>query len=372
MAIALQQKDFKVHVYESAPEIKPVGAGIFIASNGMQVFKKLGIQSKVEEAGNRVSVLKITDERLHPFSINNLSLFEREFKASNVALHRAALQEVLMDEFPSQNLSLNMHLQKIEQGRTCKLFFANGKVVDCGLVIGADGVHSTVRRQLFGPIRLRSAHQVCWRGIVEASYPWDPKEALEVWGRGSRFGCAKIDEKSIYWYALLNKREYEGKKKQLEDGSITLAQMFEGYDQGVMNLLKKTKKEDVIFDEIYDLKPLKSWYVNRACLLGDAAHATTPNLGQGACQAVEDAYVLSNLLSRKRGGAAFDDSVFDEFEKIRKPKALDVVKKSRFVGWLSQWENRILIHGRNFVLKYLPAFINKREMKKLFTINEFK
>lgn len=122
MALTLKQKGYPVRVYESAPEIKPVGAGILMANNAMQVFKKLGIQHSIEAAGNRISTLDITNEKLSSLSAINLQKFEHRYGVYNVAIHRAYLQRILAKAIGFENIELSKRLVSIKQEKDCKLY----------------------------------------------------------------------------------------------------------------------------------------------------------------------------------------------------------------------------------------------------------
>lgn len=163
-ALALQQKGCKVTIYESAPEIKPVGAGIVMASNAMQIFKRLGIADKIQMAGNRISSMTITDERLSPISSIELSEFEMKYGVYNVAIHRAQLQKILAEEVGYENIKLSKRLSKVEQSESVRLSFNDGTVEQCSALIAADGIKSIVRNQLFNQSKIREMHQACWRG----------------------------------------------------------------------------------------------------------------------------------------------------------------------------------------------------------------
>jgi len=239
------------------------------------------------------------------------------------------------------------------------LFFKNGKEYFSDVLIGADGIMSKVRTIFFDNVCIRKSNQMCWRGVLDYTLPSVfLHKALEAWGKESRFGFVQIGKDKVYWYALKNIKGQEDLFLNIDD--------FNGYDNLVKNLLKNTPASSIHAAEIKDVKPFKGWSTSSVCLLGDAAHAATPNLGQGACQAIEDAYVLSNYLKIHDV-----EKAFLMFEKSRIKKAHNIVKTSFLVGKISQLSNSFLRSFRNRVLKTIPSRFNKAKMKSIFTLSDF-
>lgn len=359
IALTLKQKGLNVHIFESSAEIKPVGAGIIIANNAMQVFKKLGIQDKIENAGNKISYMKITDAQLNNISVVDLTEYERKYGVHNIAIHRGEMQKILANEVGYDNINLSKRLSKIEKADLFKLTFEDKSTIKCKLVIGADGLKSVVRNQLFEKSTLRNAKQICWRGICEIELPEKYHTELnEAWGKGKRFGFVKISDRKVYWYALTN-------SKNVIADEVNLTKIFNEFHHDILKIISATSKEQIIVSDIIDLKPINKWQNENVCLIGDAAHATTPNLGQGACQAIEDAYVLGKLLDN---GIAIENT-FKEYESLRLKKAHTIVNKSWTIGKMAQIENGVGIWLRNFILKNLPKSVNKKQLDEIFNLN---
>lgn len=358
-ALTLQQKGLKVNIFEGSSEIKPVGAGIIIANNAMQVFKKLGIQEKIEKAGNKISYMKITDNKLKNISVVDLKEYEKKYGVHNIAIHRGELQKILVNEIGYENITLSKRLSKIEKNELFKLTFEDKSSIDSKIVIGADGIKSVVRNQLFEKSTIRKANQICWRGICEYDLPKEYHNELnEAWGKGKRFGFVKISNTKIYWYALRNI-----KKEKIEEEN--LFELFKEFHIDILNIISATRKDDIVVSEITDLKPINKWQNENVCLVGDSAHATTPNLGQGACQAIEDAYVLGKLM---QNGISIENT-FKEYESLRRKKAHKIVKTSWALGKIAQIENNFGIWFRNLVLKNIPNSSNKKQMDMIFKLD---
>lgn len=352
----LQKYGYDFTIYESSPEIKPVGAGIMMAVNAMQVFDKLGLKENIQNAGNKIHRITLSDESMKPFSKTEILKLEAQYKSCNVAIHRAELQRILAENLDQNSIQLNHSLQNIEKKENYLLTFENGNHIESTIVFGADGIKSLIRNQIFKTGSIRSTGQQCWRGLVDFELPEQHHhEAFEMWGKGKRFGFVKISEKKVYWYACINKKSFS-RYSQITD-------IFKDFDDLVLNLIEATSKENIICNEISDLTPIPQWYTENMCLIGDAAHATTPNMGQGACQAIEDAYVIGKLLEKNKDFNA----VFEEFQKIRRKKVDYIVNTSRTIGKISQWE-----HGnsfRNFMMSLIPESISQKMAKKIIELD---
>lgn len=362
-AIALKQKGFEIEIFESASEFKKAGSGINLAINAMQVYKKLGLYDTIFEAGSLTNSMTIRDEKLNPLSLIDLKHFEEKFKVQSVAIHRAALHQILLNQLPDVPLYLNKKvnaLKKSENG--IELDFEDGTSHNATTLIGADGIHSAIRKSIFDNTTIRKAKQVCWRGIAKIELPEKYQNGLnESWGKGKRFGFVAISKNECYWFALANyKNNY-----QEEFQNIDLVNFYSDFHPLFSEIIKSTPKENLITNEMLDLKPISTWYKNNICLLGDSAHATTPNLGQGACQAIESSMVLANCLAKYKSA----EQAFKEFQAIRKNKATDIVNSSWQIGKLAHLENSFLIKLRNFVLSKTPKKMAAKQSERMFEID---
>ncbi len=357
-ALGLKQCGKAVTVYEGAPEIKPVGAGIIMANNAMQVFEKLGIRNRIENAGCKISRIKITDARLNTLSETELTPFENKYGVYNVAIHRADLQKILASEIGFEHIKLSKRLVRIEQENDFKLIFEDGTSANTDVIIGADGIKSVVRNELFKTGKIRDTKQRCWRGVSEL----DPTsrfdhEAFESWGKGKRFGFTKIAENSIYWYAVIN--------ESLMNEHADITGLFSEFHPEIINMIAGTPKNNVIFSDIIDLAPINQWQHGKVCLVGDAAHATTPNMGQGACQAIEDAYIIGKLFGQEKS----PQEVFTQYEALRKKKAHFIVNTSWRLGKVAHYQNSVAVWFRNTLMRAIPQSVSKKQLNKVFDID---
>ncbi len=361
-AIALEQKEISAEIYEQAEELKPVGAGIIIANNAMQIYEKLGLRPSLEAAGNSISAMNITTPNLKPLSSIDLRYFEKKYKVKNIAIHRGKLQELLLDKLSSTKINLAHKLTSISPlAEGYQLQFQNQEPKDTSLVLGADGLYSQVRKDLFPDSSIRTTGQICWRAVTRYRLAQQYRHELnEAWGKAERFGFVQISDDLVYWYAVKSYRKDEN-----ELSVKHLRQYFQNYHPLITELIDSTTEEHTYTAEISELNHIDHWFRDGVCLVGDAAHAMTPNMGQGACQAIEDAYVLAECLTRYPVKQAFA-----EYQRLRLPKAHHVAQRSRQIGQMAHLSNPLLVTLRNQVMRMTPPSVSRRQSEKIFELSE--
>jgi len=210
----------------------------------------------------------------------------------------------------------------------------------------------------------RYAGYTCWRAVIDAT-PGDLNldTVSETWGKAGRFGIVPLTNNRIYWFACINAPQYDLSKKEYTVKD--LQNHFKGYHQPIPKLLSLTKDSQLIWSDIIDLEPLKQFAFDNVLLMGDAAHATTPNMGQGACMAIEDAVILSNML----GNNEDVKSTFKHFELRRINRTTKIVEGSWRVGQLAQLDNALLIGLRNIALQLTPPRVAEKQMKFITDIS---
>lgn len=359
-AVALEQKQIDYRIFESAKEIKLAGTGIILANNAMQIFEKLGLRSVIEDIGNPISSMNITSKSLAPISKVDLSYFEDKYGVKNMAIHRGTLQKILLEHIDSNKLYLNKRLTAItEKENSFILNFKDETQEKSDYVIGSDGINSVVRKSLFTGTQIRKAKQICWRGVTNYKLPKELMGELnEAWFDNKRFGFVQIAKDKVYWYAL---KSFENSINEhtKEDLSVD----FKKFHPVINELIAATAIDEIHTDEITDLKPISNWIKGNACLLGDAAHAMTPNMGQGACQAIEDAYVLSECISKYS-----IERALEQYQSLRISKAKSLVNVSWNIGKMAHVKNPLFAKCINLMMKNTPASISKMQSDKIFKI----
>lgn len=362
-AIALKQKGFEVLVFEAAPAIKPIGAGIGLSANAIKAFERLGIKQAIISRGRFLPAFTICDEQGKVITRTNSMQLSHEFGDDNFAIHRAALHEVLLSYLAPDELVLNKRVVNItDHEYEVNVFFADGTSYEADCLVAADGIHSPTRKQLVPGSIPRYAGYTCWRGIIRDA-PVHIEEASETWGLKGRFGIVPLPGNSIYWFACINSSQNNETMKH-----FTIEQLrehFMDYHKPVPEILNASQTEDMIWNDIIDHAPIKRYAYAKVLLVGDAAHATTPNMGQGACQAIEDAVILADELDKNRN----IPEAFSSFEKRRMERTHMVVNTSAMIGKVAQTDNKLLAALRNVVMRALPQSFSKRQLKKLYTVD---
>lgn len=366
-AIALERAGAEVAVFERARELEEVGAGLLLAANAQKAFGKLGLRGAVGNLGTPASAGEIRSWRGEVLAGVPVKELEKRVGAASAAVHRADLQALLLSELGEGPLRLGSKVGGFEQDEDgVTLFLADGREERFDLLVGADGLRSRVRASLFGPEEPRYAGYTAWRAVArprEELLPWG--EGFESWGRGARFGCAHIGGGRVYWFATKNAPEGEkdGPPRSPEGPKRALLELFRGWHRPVEGLVGATEEGTIRRDDIYDREPDARWGKGRVTLLGDAAHPSTPNLGQGACLAVEDAVVLARCLRERRDGTRGVEGALRRYEGLRRERAAKVVRLSRRIGRIGQLENPALRALRDLVLKATPPGASLRQVE---------
>lgn len=356
-ALCLEKLGMRAQIFEAADELKAVGAGIILAHNAMQVYRWLGLEEALRRHGTVLTGSRITDAELKTLSMIDLARFNTRFGVEALAIHRGNLQNTLLSVLSDSPVHTGKVLRSLSGEQGCKLQFEDGSCEGFDLLIAADGLNSAVRRQLFPQSRIRPARQHCWRGIADFAFTRQYQAQLhEIWAADFRFGFVPLSAERVYWYGLSTDSHTEK----------ALPERFQrNKDSLPAQIIAHGEATRIHYDEIRDLEPLPCWFQQSVCLLGDAAHATTPNLGQGACQAIEDAYVLSHCLQKHPPQTAFQ-----RYQDLRMKKANGVIRQSRLFGQLAHIKNPLASALRNFTLKHTPPQLNNRQLEKLLTLAE--
>jgi 2-polyprenyl-6-methoxyphenol hydroxylase-like FAD-dependent oxidoreductase len=355
-AIALGQKGISCSVYERADALKEVGAGIWLQPNAMRVLDILGLKPKIEENGSLIDVMEITNPQLIPHKEIPSDLATDKYGNRTIGIHRATLQEILYNKaLETAEIYFGKTYISHESTSDKITIQFEDETVETDILLGADGIHSNVRKTIFPNAEIRESYQMCWRGIVNIQLPKHLKnKGKESWGNNLRFGFSEIDtQQNVYWFAV-----QKGGSNKLT--ASELAKQFHYFNPIVSEIIRSTSY--IHCAELNDLKRLKTWHSQNVCLMGDAAHATTPNMGQGAGQGIEDAIYMAHFLKKHT-----DPKIaFSEFEKVRRQKVDYVVNNSWLLGKLAH--TRL---GRFFLtntMKITPSNIMAKQMSKLYSV----
>jgi 2-polyprenyl-6-methoxyphenol hydroxylase-like FAD-dependent oxidoreductase len=344
-AVALARVGIRADVFERAPAIREVGAGLSLWSNAVLALRRLGLDGTVVSLGSvvdRVCSVTAGGRLLSEADIGSLG---RRAGAPSVCAHRADLQRVLAEAVGPDRL---------QTGRTCTGFreceggiaatFAEGGEETGDFLVGADGLRSAVREQLLGHSEPRAAGYLAWRGMASFSDPRLPDGvALFCGGAGTQLGLFHCGPGRAYWFATRNCPA--GSAKPADGHRAEVLRFLKGWPPLILAAVEATPDSAVLCSDVLDRPPVWPWGKGRVTLLGDAVHPTTPNLGQGACQALEDAVVLADAL-RADGDVA---TALRKYEERRRRRTAFVTEQSWSLGKILQWQNPLAVRFREFV-----------------------
>lgn len=356
-ALALHKVGIQAKVYERANELNEIGAGVWLQPNAIQVLRWLGLLDDITKEGHLLNKMEITSPDLTPIKKINAEVVSDKYGNQTIAIHRGKLQRILYDkceEYGMVELGMVYQNHQTVDGKTIINF--QDQQVETDVVLGADGIHSLVRKTMGLPSEYRKTGQSCSRGIAKISLPDHLKsEGKEMWGKNKRFGFSQIAPDLVYFFTVVNQNECPDVVS-----SETLKFHFSDFDPSIIDIINATGSLHTT--ELADLKRLDTWHNSNTCLLGDAAHATTPNMGQGACQGIEDAYYISMFL---KDGKSVKDA-FTAFENQRRKKVDYVVNNSWRFGKLAHNQTgQAILRG---IMKMTPENVMNKQMKTLYTV----
>lgn len=356
-ANALRRRGILAEVYERSPTFREVGAGISLAPNAVKALHKLGFATGLGVIGEAVGDFAL--RRSNGAFLSNSSALElkRRFGAEMLLPHRAELLEMLVGTTDAANIHLDHACVDIEEDSAGVVaHFANGAVASGDILVGADGLRSMVRSWLGHHDELRYCGYTAWRALVR----FDTTAVIpaESWGCGKRFGILPARDGRVYWYATSNAQE--GGQDSDQGASSALASLFKGWHSPIEALIRASESK-ILRNDIYDRDPLPAWGRSRVTLLGDAAHPMTPNLGQGACQAIEDALELAFFLAT----GVDCQTALKKYEASRIPRTSRIVLASRRIGTIGQINSPLLCSLRDLAFKLTPAAATMRSLGRV-------
>lgn len=358
-AIALRRMGFSAELYERASELKEVGAAIALWPNATRVLRDLGVLDALLARSDLIQRCEIRTWKGLPVKKWRVPKLE----TPAVFTHRADLQTVLAGAVPEDSIHLGRTGRSIEQnGQTVRLGFAEGGFVDCHVLVGADGLRSAVREALHGRHDPVYQGYTQWRAIVTfGDDGLQPGDKIEWWGAGIRFGIAMNGLGRMNWYVSSS---VAGSRDVPRGGyRAFLLRLLQDWDEPVRRILEATAENQMLKTDIWALPPTNQWGRGGVTLLGDAAHPTTPNLGQGAGMAIEDAAVLADGLARHGVG----EGALRAYEKRRRERTAATTRRSKFVGDMGQWSHPVAVAFRTFFLKSFPNFLWERKLREAYS-----
>lgn len=323
-ALCLRCHGVDVQVYERAPQLGEVGAGLNLAPNATRLLHRLGLRERLEACSVRVDVFAMRrwddDEVIFEAPLGQLC--EQRYGAPYIAIHRADLHEALVDALPPGIVHTGHTLvETVPDGSRTRLVFANGAEVCAATVIGADGLRSVVRGGLL-PGAARFSGQALYRGLVPAERASEiaASGTATLWvGPGKHMMCYPVRSGEIVNWAIAVPADGTDPESWTVEGTSEPAlDVVEGWNARVRAVVAATEQTFVF--PLYDRDPVERLALGNVTLIGDAAHPMLPFMSQGAAQGIEDAWVLADLLATRDGSDASDRTVADRlgaYESLR-------------------------------------------------------
>jgi 2-polyprenyl-6-methoxyphenol hydroxylase-like FAD-dependent oxidoreductase len=364
LAVALQRKNIDVTVYEGTPQWKPIGAGLGLAGNAVKAFREIGIEREVLKEGKVLKKVVIRNPKGKVLiSTDSEDVSKRFGVVNNFTIHRADLHYVLIGQLRPGTVQLNKACVDFNQDDSgVGIIFSDGTRSRADYLIAADGIHSVARRKLLSNVKTRYAGYTCWRGVTDNLPPgFNADETSETWGQGTRFGVVPLTKDRVYWFACVNASANDPMMRSL--GPSDLLVFFGEFHAPIPELIKRTSK--VIWNDIIDIEPINQFAFGKVVLMGDSAHATTPNMGQGACMAIEDAVVLANSIE----SMSTAEEAFRMFESKRIRRTTKIVNDSWQLGKVAQWENPFMASLRNMAISLVPKRVADNQFKFIYDVS---
>lgn len=367
-AIGLHKKGFETAVYEAATAFTPAGAGILLAPNGIEVLRRIDplLLEQVKQRGNQINRMQVVTHK-------NKVLASSRFQGDQVsyAIHRASLIDTLATQLPPELLHTNKRFEKFDEKTAgVQMHFEDGSQASGDFLVATDGIHSKVRNQLLGNPTYRYAQQTCWRAIVPFKLPADYQHTFtEMWGNqaGLRVGFGAIDNERLYFFATyFTKAGGHDNPNTLKQ---TLLDIYKDFPPLVLDFIKATPATNILRNDIYDLAPSKQWYKGKIALVGDAAHATTPNMGQGGNQALESAWVFAQCMGAIAKQPANLEAAFAQYQQQRLRKAHKIINDSWRISQLVNLKSGFARTMRNLAMQWMPSQIANASLKKVYVVD---
>lgn len=360
---ALHRAGVDVVVLERRPDTAALreGGGMVIWHNAIRALRMIDVDVDVAEVGVPLADMNWHSSRGEPLGSWPVDIIDKRLGVSAIGVTRAALHRQLLKSIPDSVLYTgSQFVSYVQDGGGVHAVLADEADWQADVLVGADGLNSSVRRQLRGEEPPRYAGYVLDFGVVDLDHPALARGFREYDGRGARFIYFPVGVGRWYWCCIYRRpaRGFDGptvRKAELLD-------LYRGWPEPVEALIDATDDGAMFGRDGLDRKPVARWGEGGVTLLGDAAHPMTPNLGQGACQAIEDSVVLGRYV----GEASDPVSALREYERQRIGRTAHFVNRSRMIGTVGRWQNPIACKLRDkFQKRLVPGVAFKEHIEKL-------
>ncbi len=349
-ALALQQQGIESVVFERAPQLRDGGAGLHIWTNGMLALAHLGLADRVSQIAPSQEICHFSTATGKVIGDWPVGDFLPKYGQPTVAIGRSELHGILRDAFNGSIITGAEVTGYTEHPDGVTVHFADGTSESGDILIGADGVHSAVRKQLLGPEPPDYTGYIAWRGHAHLGpEEFAPGTFHAIFGPGTRFTYYDIAPGLVHWMSVANGPAGGRDTGTPEQTLAMLRERHDGWVDPVDRILEATDPESILRGDVLDRKPDAVWGKGRVTLLGDSAHAISFNIGQGACQAIEDALVLALHLSDPEATLT---GALRAYEAERQERTKPMQELAHRIGVIGALQNPVAIWIRDRVMKF--------------------
>jgi len=348
LAAALERLRLPFTLLERAPELSEVGSGLGILPGAVRALGAIGVGEELFARGRPFRHFVLCSSRGDTLAEVSFTRIFEQAGCKGYVLHRGALHAAIAARVRPDAIRTGAEVVAIEQdGGAVRVVVKNQPPVVGDLLVGADGLNSMVRRHVLDDGPPRYAGETIFRGI--ADFRLDrPDVCRELFGAGRRAAYYELGDGKVYWWATAPLAQ--GTDVAPAERRAYLEAAFAGWAFGMADVIANTPDHLILQNDIFDRAPAPRWHRGRAALLGDAAHPTTPNLGQGACMAIEDAIVLARAI----GEARDHDEAFTRFYRRRARRTAQIVRMSRMWGRVGLWKHAAMVALRDGLIRRGP------------------
>lgn len=362
-AAGLHRAGASVTVFEQSAQVRAGGSGLSVFGNGVRALDSLGLGEGFRGITSSEAASFRGGQRRPDGSW--LSTYPMDAVSELRVVDRGPLHEHLRSAIPERAVTTHARVvaARPDGHLTWEDSVGREHRAEFDLVVAADGIGSRVRESLAPKARVSYSGYSAWRGITDT--PVDLRsEAGETWGVQKRFGIAPLSDGRVYWFAVLS---VDREQRVDHDHRATLNEHFGAWHDPIPELIAATSSERLSFLPIDELTgKLSSFVHGRIVLLGDAAHAMTPNLGQGGGQAMEDAATLAALFAPIAGSdqpsSAEVSGILKRFDALRVPRTQVIASRSRAIGRLAHWPGARLAGARDLLLRATPTAALRKQL----------
>lgn len=355
----LVQAGIPFQIFEAGAELEPMGGGLKLWPNALVAVS--GILDSLVAKGTIVKTGTVFSDRGALLSRVNLGSIAQEVGFPILSIKRLDILQSLSEKIPADRISFShkvVEFNELEDG--VEVSFAGGKKEQGSVLVFADGVQSAFYPHFFPDESIHYTGRISYRGLVEnptgmGTIPLD--ENQEFFGAGKRFGFARMGKDTVGWYAPVN-APIDFFPADLKS---YLLDVFRGWPEPVLQSIGQTNEKEIIRSPIRYRNFKKMPGGKRVTFMGDAAHAITPDLAQGACMGMEDGAVLAAILQKK----GVNQESLRLYEQARIPRVTHVADKSRKIGKFSNQSHPILTEMRNFLWKRVPSRMAVQQIKDI-------